>query len=127
MTGKIKVMSILGTRPEAIKMAPVVRELMRHTDTIETRTLVTAQHREMLDQVHDFFGIVPDDDLDIHSPGQTLTQITNRCLQGVGQAIEAHRPDAVVAQGDNQPGPDGTMPPGAGHPPPRHPPQRRSR
>ena len=54
----------------------------------------------MLDQVHEFFGIVPDDDLDIHSPGQTLTQITNRCLQGVGQAIEAHRPDAVVVQGD---------------------------
>ena len=65
MTGKIKVMSIFGTRPEAIKMAPVVRELMRHTDTIETRTLVTAQHREMLDQVLHLFHITPDYDLNI--------------------------------------------------------------
>ena len=70
MTGKIKVMSIFGTRPEAIKMAPVVRQLMRHTDAIETRTLVTAQHREMLDQVLHRFLIVQECDLDIKAEGQ---------------------------------------------------------
>ena len=73
---------------------------MRDDERFNPIVVVTGQHREMLDQVHDFFGIVPDDDLDIHSPGQTLTQITNRSLQGVGRAIEAHRPDAVVVQGD---------------------------
>jgi len=92
-------MLVYGTRPEAIKLAPLVAA-MRDDERFNPIVVVTGQHREMLDQVHEFFGIVPDDDLDIHSPGQTLTQITNRCLQGVGQAIEAHRPDAVVVQGD---------------------------
>jgi len=92
-------MLVYGTRPEAIKVAPLVAA-MRDDERFSPIVVVTGQHREMLDQVHEFFGIVPDDDLDIHSPGQTLTQITNRCLQGVGQAIEAHRPDAVVVQGD---------------------------
>ena len=97
--GPLRVMLVYGTRPEAIKLAPLVAA-MRDDERFNPIVVVTGQHREMLDQVHEFFGIVPDDDLDIHSPGQTLTQITNRCLQGVGQAIEAHRPDAVVVQGD---------------------------
>ena len=95
----LKVMLVYGTRPEAIKLAPLVAA-MRDDERFNPIVVVTGQHREMLDQVHDFFGIVPDEDLDIHAPGQTLTQITNRSLQGVGQAIEAYRPDAVVVQGD---------------------------
>ena len=97
--GPLRVMLVYGTRPEAIKLAPLVTA-MRDDERFNPIVVVTGQHREMLDQVHDFFGIVPDDDLDIHSPGQTLTQITNRSLQGVGRAIEAYRPDAVVVQGD---------------------------
>ena len=93
--GPLRVMLVYGTRPEAIKLAPLVAA-MRDDQRFAPIVVVTGQHREMLDQVHEFFGIVPDDDLDIHSPGQTLTQITNRSLQGVGRAIEAHRPDAVV-------------------------------
>ena len=97
--GPLRVMLVYGTRPEAIKLAPLVAA-MRDDERFNPIVVVTGQHREMLDQVHEFFGIVPDDDLDIHAPGQTLTQITNRSLQGVGRAIEAHRPDAVVVQGD---------------------------
>ena len=97
--GPLKVMLVYGTRPEAIKLAPLVAA-MRDDERFNPIVIVTGQHREMLDQVHEFFGIVPDEDLDIHAPGQTLTQITNRSLQGVGRAIEAHRPDAVVVQGD---------------------------
>ncbi|WP_315583856.1 non-hydrolyzing UDP-N-acetylglucosamine 2-epimerase [Actinomyces viscosus] len=97
--GPLRVMLVYGTRPEAIKLAPLVAA-MRDDERFTPIVVVTGQHREMLDQVHEFFDIVPDDDLDIHSPGQTLTQITNRSLQGVGRAIEAHRPDAVVVQGD---------------------------
>ena len=95
----LKLMLVYGTRPEAIKLAPLVAA-MRDDERFNPIVVVTGQHREMLDQVHDFFGIVPDEDLDIHAPGQTLTQITNRSLQGVGRAIEAYRPDAVVVQGD---------------------------
>ena len=95
----LRVMLVYGTRPEAIKLAPLVAA-MRDDERFNPIVVVTGQHREMLDQVHDFFGIVPDEDLDIHAPGQTLTQITNRSLQGVGRAIEAYRPDAVVVQGD---------------------------
>ena len=93
--GPLRVMLVYGTRPEAIKLAPLVAA-MCDDERFNPIVVVTGQHREMLDQVHEFFGIVPDDDLDIHSPGQTLTQVTNRSLQGVGWAIEAHRPDAVV-------------------------------
>ena len=100
MTGKIKVMSIFGTRPEAIKMAPVVRELMRHTDTIETRTLVTAQHREMLDQVLHLFHIMPDYDLNIMAAGQTLFDITTRAMLGINEVFQKERPDLVLVHGD---------------------------
>ena len=100
MIGKIKVMSIFGTRPEAIKMAPVVRELMRHADEIETRTLVTAQHREMLDQVLHLFHIVPDYDLNIMAAGQTLFDITSRAMHGIDEVFQQERPDLVLVHGD---------------------------
>ena len=100
MTGKIKVMSIFGTRPEAIKMAPVVMELMRHADEIETRTLVTAQHREMLDQVLRLFHIVPDYDLNIMAAGQTLFDITTRAMMGINEVFQKDRPDLVLVHGD---------------------------
>ena len=74
---------------------------MRDDERFNPVVIVTGQHREMLDQVHEFFGIVPDDDLDIHAPGQTLTQITNRSLRGGGSGrSRLTGPDAVVVQGD---------------------------
>ena len=100
MADKIKVMSIFGTRPEAIKMAPVVRALMRHTDAIETRTLVTAQHREMLDQVLHLFRITPDYDLNIMAAGQTLFDITSRAMLGINEVFQKQRPDLVLVHGD---------------------------
>ena len=100
MADKIKVMSIFGTRPEAIKMAPVVRALMRHTDAIETRTLVTAQHREMLDQVLHLFRITPDYDLNIMAAGQTLFDITSRAMLGINEVFCQERPDLVLVHGD---------------------------
>ena len=95
----IDVMLVYGTRPEAIKMAPLVHAL-NHDARFRPIVAVTGQHREMLDQVHNFFGIAADVDLDIHSPGQTLTQVTTRTLEGVGRVIEDRRPDAVFVQGD---------------------------
>ena len=80
----IKVMTIFGTRPEAIKMAPVVLELQRHPGKIQSIVAVTAQHREMLDQVLQLFHIRPDYDLNIMSPSQTLFDITSRALLGLG-------------------------------------------
>ena len=100
MADKIKVMSIFGTRPEAIKMAPVVRALMRHTEAIETRTLVTAQHREMLDQVLHLFRITPDYDLNIMAAGQTLFDITSRAMLGINEVFQKERPDLVLVHGD---------------------------
>ena len=100
MADKIKVMSIFGTRPEAIKMAPVVRALMRHSDAIETRTLVTAQHREMLDQVLHLFRITPDYDLNIMAAGQTLFDITSRAMLGINEVFQKERPDLVLVHGD---------------------------
>ncbi|HUQ38585.1 MAG TPA: UDP-N-acetylglucosamine 2-epimerase (non-hydrolyzing) [Acidimicrobiales bacterium] len=94
-----KVMVIAGTRPEAIKVAPVILGL-RDAPDFEPFVAVTAQHREMLDQVLSLFAIVPDADLDILAPGQTLTDVTTRALQGLGPILEAERPDAVVVQGD---------------------------
>ena len=95
----ITVMAVYGTRPEAIKMAPLVLAL-RADPRFRVRVVVTGQHREMLDQVNGGFGIVPDHDLDIHSPGQTLTRISNRTLDGLTPLLEAERPDAVLVQGD---------------------------
>ncbi len=100
MADPVKVMAVFGTRPEAIKMAPVVLELSRYPGLIKPIVAVTAQHREMLDQVLQLFGIVPDYDLDIMSQGQTLFDITCRSLQGLNDVLSAERPDVVLVHGD---------------------------
>lgn len=96
---KLKVMSIFGTRPEAIKMAPVVLELRKYPE-IEPLVAVTAQHREMLDQVLTLFAIHPDFDLNIMSAGQTLFDITSRALMGLDKVLSAAKPDVVLVHGD---------------------------
>jgi len=96
---KIKVMSVFGTRPEAIKMAPLVKEL-ESTPEIESVVCVTAQHREMLDQVLDIFKIQPDYDLDIMKDKQTLTDITMRALKGLEEVMQEAKPDLVLVHGD---------------------------
>ncbi|NUL47911.1 UDP-N-acetylglucosamine 2-epimerase (non-hydrolyzing) [Cellulosimicrobium funkei] len=95
----LKIMPIYGTRPEAIKMAPIVRALQAD-DRFECFTTVTGQHREMLDQVNEIFGITPDADLNIMRPGQTLNGIMERTLAGLDSLIQEQKPDAVVVQGD---------------------------
>ena len=95
----MKVLTVFGTRPEAIKLAPVVKALAAASD-IESRVCVTAQHREMLDQVLDLFGIVPDDDLNLMRDRQTLAGITAAALDGVMDVIGKFNPDYVVVQGD---------------------------
>ncbi|MEW6279174.1 MAG: UDP-N-acetylglucosamine 2-epimerase (non-hydrolyzing), partial [Candidatus Eremiobacterota bacterium] len=92
-------MTVFGTRPEAIKMAPVVAALQTHPE-FRVTNVVTAQHREMLDQVMDLFGIHPHVDLNIMRPGQTLFGITTRALEGLEQVLLEHRPDLVLVQGD---------------------------
>lgn len=96
---KLKVMAIFGTRPEAIKMAPVVLELSRHKE-IEPIVAVTAQHREMLDQVLHLFRIKPNYDLNIMSEGQTLFDITSRALLGLNEVLTDSKPDIVLVHGD---------------------------
>lgn len=96
---KIKVMTVFGTRPESIKLAPLIKEL-RTRQEIETIVCVTAQHRQMLDQVLNAFNIVPDYDLDIMKPGQTLTEITARVLAGLEEVIKQVTPDLVLVHGD---------------------------
>jgi UDP-N-acetylglucosamine 2-epimerase (non-hydrolysing) len=96
----IKVLTVFGTRPEAIKMAPVVKELGRRADTFKSVVAVTAQHREMLDQVLDLFNITPDYDLDIMRAGQDLFDITSRALLGLKPVIESEQPDILLVQGD---------------------------
>jgi len=93
------VMLVYGTRPEAIKMAPVVKELARHP-AMRPIVVVTGQHREMLDQVNRVFGIVPDHDLNIITPGQSLTEITVRSLTGLEPLLRTEHPDLVLVQGD---------------------------
>ena len=96
---KIKVMSIFGTRPEAIKMAPLVKELEKRPE-IESIVCVTAQHREMLDQVLATFQITPDYDLNMMKQGQTLTDITTRALNGIDGVLKEAKPDIVLVHGD---------------------------
>lgn len=95
----MKVAIVFGTRPEAIKMAPVVAAFRADT-AFETLVCVTGQHRTMLDQVLGIFGIEPDIDLDIMTPGQSLTDITVRVLQGMEKVIREHKPDVVLVHGD---------------------------
>lgn len=95
----MKVLTVFGTRPEAIKMAPLVLALEQDA-RFEAKVCVTAQHREMLDQVLDLFDIQPDFDLDIMSPGQSLFEITARILQGLKSVLETFQPDVVLVHGD---------------------------
>ncbi len=97
---RLKVMTVFGTRPEAIKMAPVVLELKKHQEEIETIVVVTAQHREMLDQVLQCFQIKPDHDLDMMKDRQTLEEITTRGLEKLSSLMKDIKPDIVLVHGD---------------------------
>ena len=93
-------MLVFGTRPEAIKMAPLVKELQRRSDKFQTIVAVTAQHREMLDQVLNLFKIVPDYDLNIMKPGQDLYDVTSNVLLGMRDVLKESKPDIVLVHGD---------------------------
>lgn len=95
----VRPLLVFGTRPEAIKMAPVVRACSSHED-IEPLVCLTGQHREMLDQVNQYFGITADDDLKVMSANQTLATLTSKCIEGIDSLLERYQPDCVVAQGD---------------------------
>ncbi len=95
----LKIMTIFGTRPEAVKMAPLVLELQARPG-VKSLCCVTAQHREMLDSVLDIFRIRPDYDLDIMRPRQSLTEITTRCLSGMEEVLSEASPDLVLVHGD---------------------------
>ena len=97
---KLKLMTVFGTRPEAIKMCPLVLEMRKYPECIQPVVAVTAQHREMLDQVLDLFGIVPDYDLNIMTSGQTLYDVTTRALMGLKPVMEEAKPDMVLVHGD---------------------------
>ena len=96
---KLRIMSVFGTRPEAIKMAPLVKELAGRAE-IEAICCVTAQHRQMLDSVMDVFSLKADWDLDIMTPKQTLSTITSKCLIGMDGAVDALKPDMILVHGD---------------------------
>ncbi len=96
---KLKVMTVFGTRPEGIKMAPIVKELEKR-ENIESVICITGQHREMLDQVLHIFDIKADYDLNIFQPGQSLTRITTRALEGLEEVIVKEKPDVLLVQGD---------------------------
>jgi len=97
---KLHVLSVFGTRPEAIKMAPVVRKLACLPDSFSSTVCITAQHRQMLDPVLSLFDIRPEYDLDIMKPGQDLFDVTCNVLQGIREVLEKERPDVVLVQGD---------------------------
>ena len=96
----LKVMTVFGTRPDTVKMAPVVRALAEAQPAIKPLVCVTAQHREMLDDLLELFEIVPDDDLDIMTADQTLTEITTRVLVGMEGVLARRKPDVVLVHGD---------------------------
>lgn len=95
-----KILFIFGTRPEAIKLAPLIRRLREESDRYAVVVCVTGQHRQMLDGVLQFFEIVPDHDLDVMTPNQTLHQITARIVTGLADVLRQERPDIVIVQGD---------------------------
>ena len=95
-----KILLVFGTRPEAIKMAPLVKALQKDTEHFETRVCVTAQHRQMLDQVLEVFGITPEYDLNIMAPNQDLYDITAKVLMGLREVLKDYRPDTVLVHGD---------------------------
>ncbi|MES2239771.1 MAG: UDP-N-acetylglucosamine 2-epimerase (non-hydrolyzing) [Bacteroidota bacterium] len=96
----VKNLIVFGTRPEAIKMAPLVKEFKKHTELFDTRVCVTAQHREMLDQVLEFFEIIPDYDLDLMKPNQNLYSLTSDIILGLKPLLEDFKPDYVYVHGD---------------------------
>lgn len=96
---KLRVLAVIGTRPEAVKMVPVLREL-RSREDVELKVVSTAQHRQMLDQVLNVFGIVPDIDLDIMRPNQSLNEIVQRAVAGLDSVLQNCSPDVVLVQGD---------------------------
>jgi UDP-N-acetylglucosamine 2-epimerase (non-hydrolysing) len=100
MNQKRKILVVFGTRPEAVKMAPVVKQLREHSELAESRVCVTGQHREMLDQVLEIFGLVPDYDLNIMSEDQSLSSVSARVLMGLDEVFENYQPDWVLVQGD---------------------------
>ena len=95
-----KILLVFGTRPESIKMAPLVKALQKDTEHFETRVCVTAQHRQMLDQVLEVFGITPEYDLNIMAPNQDLYDITAKVLLGLREVLKDFRPDTVLVHGD---------------------------
>lgn len=97
---RLKIITIFGTRPEAIKMAPLILELQKHPEKIESLVCVTAQHRQMLDQVLDIFKIKPDFDLNVMKDRQTLNEITIRVLQGLEPIFQEAKPDLILVHGD---------------------------
>ncbi len=97
---KLQVMLVFGTRPEAVKLAPVIKECQRRADQIETTVCITAQHREMLDQVLDVFEITPDIDLDLMKPDQSLAGLTARIFTNLDPVIKEKKPDWLLIQGD---------------------------
>lgn len=99
MTRPVRLMSVFGTRPEAIKVAPIVMGA-RYRNDVEVIACSTGQHKEMLDQVTNYFGIRPDCDLALMQPGQTLTGLASRCLSGLQDAIDRFQPDVILGQGD---------------------------
>ncbi|MTH17509.1 UDP-N-acetylglucosamine 2-epimerase (non-hydrolyzing) [Flavobacterium sp. LC2016-01] len=96
----IKILIVFGTRPEAIKMAPLVKEFQKHTDRFDVKVCVTAQHRQMLDQVLDFFDIIPDYDLNLMRPGQNLSQLTADVILGLKTVFEQFTPFYTFVHGD---------------------------
>lgn len=99
MTARQKILTVFGTRPEAIKLFPVIHALADDA-RFESRVCISAQHREMLDQVLDITGVIPDHDLDLMQPGQTLDELTARALLEIGKVLDEEQPDWVVVQGD---------------------------
>lgn len=96
----LKILSVFGTRPEAIKMAPVIKVFEKYPDRFKSIVCVTAQHRQMLDQVLELFDIRPDYDLDIMKPGQDLFDVTCNVLKGLKPVLEKEQPDIVLIHGD---------------------------
>ncbi|MFC1768025.1 non-hydrolyzing UDP-N-acetylglucosamine 2-epimerase, partial [Candidatus Margulisiibacteriota bacterium] len=100
MTSKKKILFVFGTRPEAIKLAPVIREMEKHTDKFAPVLIATGQHREMLDQVLKPFNIKPKYDLKIMEEGQSISQVVSKTLLGLEKLIPKERPDMIIVQGD---------------------------
>ncbi len=95
-----RVLVVIGTRPEGIKLAPVIRALRQRASDVDTRVALTGQHNELLDQVLEVFRIQPDDDLEIMREGQDLYDVTTRCLTGLRDIVRRHQPDMILVEGD---------------------------